>query len=64
VGARRGLTAAAAVARLRRRHGLGLDNKWHATVLYGLGMEHGRLLDRGKQGGAQLDGGGADGAVA
>jgi hypothetical protein len=64
VGARRGPAASAGVAQLWRRHGLCLDNKWHVTVLQGLGKGHGWLLDRGRQGEAQLDGGGADGAVA
>jgi hypothetical protein len=62
-GARREPAAAAVVAWLRRRRGLGPNNKWHLKVLKGLWKGCARLLDRGKQGGAQLDGGGADGAA-
>jgi hypothetical protein len=56
--------AAVAVARLQRRCGLGPNNKWHLRILKGLWKGCVRLLDRGKQGGAELDGGGADGAAA
>jgi hypothetical protein len=51
MGARQKPAAAAAVARLRRRRGLGPNNKWHSRVLKGLWKECARLLDRGKQGG-------------
>jgi hypothetical protein len=63
VGARRKPTAAAAVVRLRHRRGLGPNNKLHSMVLKGLWKECACLLDSGKQGGTQLDGGGADGAA-
>jgi hypothetical protein len=62
-GARREPAVAAGVARLRRRRGLGPNNKWHLRVLKGLWKGCAHLLDRGKQGGAQLDGGGVDGAA-
>jgi hypothetical protein len=64
VGARQKPAEAAAVVWLRRRRGLDPNNKWHLRVLKGLWKECVCLLDRGKQGGAQLDGGGAGGAAA
>jgi hypothetical protein len=63
-GTRREPVAVAGVARLRRRRGLGPNNNWNLRVLKGLWKGCARLLDRGKQGGAQLDGGGTDGGTA
>jgi hypothetical protein len=48
-GARRESAAAASVARLQRRRGLGPTNKWPLRVLKGLWKGCARLLDRGKQ---------------
>jgi hypothetical protein len=64
VGARRKPAVAAAVTRLWQRRGLGPNNKWHLRVLKGLWMGCARSLDRGKQGGVRLDGGGVDGPAA